>query len=205
MIPQVTHLIDNLLNAAIFRGNNCLHSLFPNLLQDFILSLFKKIISVGAFLRIKLPILYHIIKLIHYLCQSILLRLLGLNYCQCLIICNNPASAEAGIGTGMTGTASPLMYDYQQGITITIIVKVLYILHIPRGCSLIPQLLTAAAPEPCSTGFYSFPKGLLIHIGHHKYLSILILDNSWHQALFIKTHHTDINHQNLTSTPRDFK
>ena len=53
----------------------------------------------------------------------------------------------------MAGAGALLMYDDQHRITITVVVHILDLLHIAGGCPLVPQLLTAAAPEPGSPGF----------------------------------------------------
>jgi len=67
---------------------------------------------------------------------------------------------------GRTG----LIHLYQQSIVITITMDGDYLLQMPRGLALVPELLAGAAVKPGVACFQRFCKALAVHIGEHQHL-----------------------------------
>ena len=93
---------------------------------------------------------------------------------------------EAGMMPCMAGRPHELGL-HQNSIPITIIIHFHNLLQVPTCSTLIPQLLTAAAPEPGIACFQGHDQGVLIHIGQHDdFLRLGILHYDRHQAVLIK-------------------
>ena len=67
VIQEIRDLIFDLFRIGIFRCNDDLCTLFSHFFQDLVNALFKKIIRVRAFLRMKLPVFDDCIDIFQYL------------------------------------------------------------------------------------------------------------------------------------------
>ena len=76
---------------------------------------------------------------------------------------------------------------YQQRVAIAIIIEIFHFLRIAAGSTLVPQLLSAATPEPGFALFQSQTQALFAHPSHHQNLMAgAILNNRRNQARFVK-------------------
>ena len=81
-----------------------------------------------------------------------------------------------------------LAYLCKNRIIVTVDRQLLYILEMPTGHTLGPQLLTTSAPVCHSSELQSCIKGLFIHIGEHQhFICSVILYNNRHQSIAVWT------------------
>ena len=108
---------------------------------------------------------------------------------------------EARIFTSVANNAS--LFNFIKAISVAIVVNVITFLPVTTGCALIPKFLATTAPEPGVTCFDSASQRFAIHIRKHYYsVSAHVLNNSRHQAFFVKFNFREINlHYILTSIP----
>ena len=84
---------------------------------------------------------------------------------------------------GRTG----LIHLYQQSIVIAITMDGDYLLQMPRGLALVPELLAGAAVKPGVAGLQRFGKALTVHIGEHEHLPCrFLLDDCGDKLAFHK-------------------
>ena len=146
MIPQICHFVQHLILFAVFGRYNRFRNFVAQLLQQLILTaaheeFHLRIISLTL-------VQNHAIQLTDNLRQPFYLRHRQIGRMPQRIM-------EAGIFTCMAGH-SLLLYLYEQRVTVTVIEQLYNLLQITACCALVPQLLTAAAPEPGITCFQCF-------------------------------------------------
>ena len=95
-----------------------------------------------------------------------------------------------------------LLHLYQERVSVAVIGDAVHLLGVPAGGSLVPQLLTAPAPEPGVAGFHRAGQAGAVHVSQHQHLVRLhILDDGRDQSPVIELQLADIDFHNRTSTP----
>ena len=86
----------------------------------------------------------------------------------------------------MTGNTFLIDLD-QKGVFIAIVIDLFYLLEMPRGLSLRPELLPRTGPETGLTLLQHDADRIFVHIPQHKHITVIdILDNSRDQPLIVK-------------------
>ena len=143
MIPQICHFVQHLILFAVFGRDNRFRNFVAQLLQQLILTaaheeLHLRIISLTL-------VQNHAVQFADNLRQAFYLRHRQIGRMPQRIM-------EAGIFTCMAGHPL-LLYLYEQRVTVAVVEQLYNLLQITACCALVPQLLTAAAPEPGITCF----------------------------------------------------
>ena len=191
VIPEVAHLVEDLLAHVVLRGDDRLDSLLADLLEDFVLALVKQVVRVGTLDRVEAAVLDDVVEIVE---DSGEVRLLRRRHDgdALLLPAHELAAAEAGVRARMAGDTR-LMHAHEQCVAVAVVGDFLDLLNVAGRLALLPELLAAAAKEPGVARLQRLLEGFLVHVGQHEHLAVLLLHDSRHEALLVKLDHRNVN------------
>ena len=191
VVPEVAHLVDDILADVVLRGDDRLDGFLADFLQDLVLALLEEVVRVRALDRVEAAVLDDVVEVVEDFGEvGLLLRRHDGD--ALLLPAHELAAAEAGIGARVAGDAR-LMHAHEKRVAVAVVGDLLDLLDVAGCLALLPELLAAAAEEPGVARLERLLEGFLVHVGQHEDLAVLLLHDGGHEALLVEFDHRDVN------------
>ena len=170
MVEHVAQLAQGLRGVLVLGGDDRLEALFPALFQNLVQTFPVQVVGVGLLPAVvDLAIHHHLILLLE--------GVLDLRFRPDAV---EEAAAAAGVAGGANWVA-----NIKQGVGVAVGHHLLHVEKMAAGLPLVPQLLTAPAPEPGGVGLQGLLIGFLVGVAQHQdVLGLPILDDDRDQVGF---------------------